>query len=188
MLLQRQYSLWKSANYLVWSIVVWLGIGIAFLNWRAGSVKEDINQKQAELVQLEKQIDQEKNKDVYQKYKMASVILKKENNTNYYGLYKYLESLKDDLEELLKNTNIPNKRFKLTVWKNSVKISLLVPDYNILYRPKTFIKDKNGKSKTVKWIFTNLAEKKFIKQIDINAYKKSPDGNGIIFDLNIKTK
>ena len=177
MLLQRQYSLWKMANNLLWLLIVLFILWFAFFNWRVSSLKSKINQKQAELIKLDNKIDKLKNSGFIKKFRIASVIQEKENSINYYGFYKYLNSVKKDLEQELKKAGVTNNRFKLKISKDKVVISLMVPNYNILYSENSFI-------------FGNLSKKDFIKRISINNYKikKGENVKPVYFDMTLFTK
>jgi len=177
MLLQRQYSLWKLANnLLVWLIFV-LILWATFLNWRASSLENSIKEKQAELVKLTNELTKLENTGFLKKFRIASVIQKKENSINYYGFYKYLNSIKEDLEKMLKTEwNITYNRFKLKIEKDKVKISLMVPSYNSLYSSNSFL-------------FDNISKKDFIKKVSINNYKtKWMNTKFVYFDMTLFTK
>jgi len=108
---------------------------------------------------------------------MADVIYNRENHTNYYSLYEYLLSIKEDIEKLLKKEwftqkNSP-KRFDLKLSDWEINISTVVPNYNYLYS-------------TTGGIFTQLANKSFIEKISIDSYKSTDFG--VFFNMKIKTK
>lgn len=173
MLLQRQYSLWKSVNTLIAFILIWFVIISLFFQWRISNTESNIKKQNASIVNLDvklKSIKEEKN---YKKFTIANFVKKTENNTNYYALYKYLNSIKNTIQKVLKKSGIKTNRFQLSVSKQQVKISTAVPDYNFLYDNKW-------------WIFTMLEKRPFVEKIFVNSYKSA---NWLIyFDIKLKTK
>lgn len=173
MLLQRQYSLWKWTNILIGFCLLWCMIVGLFFQWKVGRVENNIKKTQADIVKQNDNLKTIKWEKEYKRFIMAKFIKENENNTNYYALYAYIKSIKDNIEKLLKKAGFPSSRFKLAVSKQKVTISTVVPSYNSLYNVKW-------------WIFTILEERPFIEKIFVNSYQSK---NWLIyFDINLKTK
>lgn len=174
MILQRQYSLWKSVNiiFIVWIVIMFLSI--IFFKYRIYNLNNDIWKKSVDISKLDEKISIYKKKDVYKKYEMANIILLKENNTNYVALYQYLNKIKNDLFKTMKDAKQKwFSRFKLVVNKWDVSIDTAVPDYKYLYN-------------NTWWLYTLLENKSFITKINVNTYKTQ--NNMIYFNVKLKTK
>jgi len=173
MLLQRQYSLWKWVNILIGIVLIWFVVVSLFFQWKINKTKTITKQKNASIVNLNNKLETLKKDESYKKFNMAKFIEKNENNTNYYALYQYLKSIKDDIQKVLRNAGITKNRFQLSVSKQEVNISTIVPNYNFLYNSNW-------------WLFTMLEKRPFIQKIFVNSYQ-SKDWL-IYFDINLKTK
>ena len=173
MLLQRQYSLWKWVNILIGIVLIWFVVVSLFFQWKINKTKTITKQKNASIVNLNNKLETLKKDEIYKKFKMAKFIEKNENNTNYYALYQYLKSIKDNIQKVLRNAGITKNRFQLSVSKQEVNISTIVPNYNFLYNSNW-------------WLFTMLEKRPFIQKIFVNSYQ-SKDWL-IYFDINLKTK
>ena len=92
-----------------------------------------MKQKNASIVNLNDKLETLKKGESYKKFKMAKFISEKENNTNYYALYQYLKSIKNNIKKILTDAAITKNRFQLSVSKQEVNISTIVPNYNFLY-------------------------------------------------------
>ena len=174
MILQRQYSLWKSVNiiFIVWIVIMFLFI--IFFKYRIYSLNNDIWKKSIDISKLDEKISIYKEKYVYKKYEMANIILSKENNTNYVALYQYLNKIKNDLFKTMKDAKQKwFSRFKLVVNKWDISIDTAVPDYKYLYN-------------NTWWLYTLLENKSFITKINVNSYKTQ--NNMIYFNVKLKTK
>lgn len=184
MILQKQHSLWKALNIFLWVvllIIVWLYFVFQYSIWQKTN---QIQEKQAQIWSLNKDLQNAENNANYKNYKMANIVKSKENNTNYFFLYQYLKTIKLDIKKALEKANISSENFTLTVDKNQVKISAVVPNYNFLYEDKV-------------WILDKLQSKSFVEKIFVNSYKSVDNTDNlnsnnspswISFDLKMETK
>jgi len=173
MLLQRQYSLWKWVNIFTGISLIWFVAVSLFFQWKISKTEAIMKQKNASIVNLNDKLETLKKGESYKKFKMAKFISEKENNTNYYALYQYLKSIKNNIKKILTDAGITKNRFQLSVSKQEVNISTIVPNYNFLYN-------------TTWWLFAMLEKRPFIQKIFVNSYQ-SKDWL-IYFDINLKTK
>jgi len=174
MLIQRQYTLWKLANKILWVWVLWLLLLTLFFNWRISSIKEEINQNNSQILKLNNKVQDIKNSPSYKKFQLANVIQKKENQTNYVVLYTLLKEIKDDLLKTVKSWTYNFDKFSLKISKDNIHISLVVPNFDSLYSSNSMD------------LFGKLDRKDFIKEIFVRNYKVKD--NFVYFDMDIKTK
>jgi len=183
MLLQTQYKWWWNANKLLVLLFILLVVLSLFFKWRIYSIENSIKESNAEIVKLQNNIKDEKNKWLYNKLQIASVISDKENNVNYYALYNYLNNMKNEIINLLWKNTFNYNRFILKISKNKVHMSLMVPSFNSLY----WWAYKNSKWEIVKYnLFEWLDKKPFIESISVESYKVK--WNFVYFDMDLKTK
>lgn len=173
MLLQRQYSLWKWINILMGILLMLFVLLSLFFQWRTNSAESNIKEKNVEIIQINLELDKLYSNEDYKKFNMAKFIKEKENNTNYYALYKYLNNIKNNIKNSLIIKGINQDRFQLAVEDQKVNISTVVPNYNYLYSSGS-------------WLFDELEKKSFIEKIFVNSYQ-SKDWL-IYFDINLDTK
>lgn len=182
MILQKQYSMWKVLNILLWVVLLVIAWLYFFFEYSIWAKKAEISQKHEELTTVKSELNRVKSEPIYRSYQLASVIKSKENNTNYYFLYRYLKRIKLDIQAALKQEDIDSDNFTLAVDKNKVNITATVPNYNFIYESGS-------------WILDKLQSKSFVEKISINSYKtsKSKDWSfsrksPISFDLKLETK
>jgi len=176
MLLQRQYSLWKTVNTLLASAVVFMIILSVWFSLRTSYIEKSIKEANVKLLEINKEIDVIENSWLISKIKMVKMISNKDSKINYAWLYKFLYSIKLTLTKLLKSENITYNRFLLKVDRDKVTVSLMVPSYNNIYIPKSSILE------TIVW-------KNFVKRAEINSYKtKWYNARFVYFDLVLYTK
>jgi len=144
-----------------------------FFQWRTNSAESNIKEKNVEIIQINLELDKLYSNEDYKKFNMAKFIKEKENNTNYYALYKYLNNIKNNIKNSLIIKGINQDRFQLAVEDQKVNISTVVPNYNYLYSSGS-------------WLFDELEKKSFIEKIFVNSYQ-SKDWL-IYFDINLDTK
>lgn len=172
MILQRQFSLWKSFGMLLWISIIIMLWSVLFFKWRIWVNQHTVNQISVKINNIQSKIQNIKNNKLLKKLDMASIIKNKMNNTNYVALYTYLNNLKNQLIKDLDNT-VWYKKFTLSVKQWEVDISTQVANYSDLYANNN-------------WIFNVLKKKPFITQISVNSYKSQ--NNAIYFNLRLKTK
>ena len=172
MILQRQFSLWKSFGMLLWISIIIMLWSVLFFKWRIWVNQHTVNQISVKINNIQSKIQNIKNNKLLKKLDMASIIKNKMNNTNYVALYTYLNNLKNQLIKDLDNT-VWYKKFTLSVKQWEVDISTQVGNYSDLYANNN-------------WIFNVLKKKPFITQISVNSYKSQ--NNAIYFNLRLKTK
>ncbi len=173
MLLQRQYSLWKWVNIIIGVLLLIMFIVGLFFQWKISKKENSINKNNASILNLDNELSKLKEDSNYKKYKMGEYIKKNQNNTNYYALYKYLNSIKKDIKNALTEVGINRDRFYLSVDNQEVNISTIVPNYNFLYN-------------NTWWVFAVLEKRPFIEKINVNSYESKD--NLIYFDINLQTK
>lgn len=173
MLLQRQYWILKIFNvFLILIILLIVSISLYF-HFRINNIENKMKKEQWAVSSLNSNLNNLKKNENYKKFQIGSYIKENENNTNYYSLYKYLNTIKKNIKKSLVQEGINEQRFELAVSQWRVDISTFVPSYNFLYNKKN-------------WVFELLEKKSFIEKIFINSYKS--DNDLIYFDMNLKTK
>jgi len=136
-------------------------------------LEASIKEENVKLANLNKEINNLQNSDEYRVFRNANVILTKENNVNYYALYKFLNMVKQSIAKKLQEKGIKRNRFILKVDKDRVSISLLVPNYNMLA-------DKDSD------FLESITSKSFVKKASIRSYESKD--KFIYFTLELLTK
>jgi predicted negative regulator of RcsB-dependent stress response len=101
MLLQRQYSVWKSINVLIAILIACLILAGIYFKWQSVSLEKQINQEFVKKNKLDEQIHKLQASSLYKKYVLAKIINDKFDNTNYAGLYEYLRKIRDEIKNAL---------------------------------------------------------------------------------------
>jgi predicted negative regulator of RcsB-dependent stress response len=101
MLLQRQYSVWKSINVLIAILIACLILAGIYFKWQSVSLEKQINQEFVKKNKLDEQIHKLQANSLYKKYVLAKIINDKFDNTNYAGLYEYLRKIRDEIKNAL---------------------------------------------------------------------------------------
>ena len=172
MILQRQFSLWKSFGILLWVSIIVMLWSVLFFEWRIWINQQTVGKVSVKISKVQNEIQNIESNKILKKLDMANIIKNKMNNTNYVSLYRYLNKLKNQLVKDLDKT-VWYKKFTLSVRKWEVDISTQVANYSDLYSNDN-------------WIFNVLKKKPFITNISVNSYKSQ--NNAIYFDLRLKTK
>jgi len=174
MLLQRQYSLWKTVNNLLLFLLALLVVLTIYFKVSASYKDRSINDETNRLTNIQNDITKVKQWELYLSYRIADVIKKKENTVNYAALYKYLNVIKSKLESIMNKSVITKNRFILKINKKAIDISLMIPNFDQLYA----------------WwkidLFGDLSKMSFIESISVNQYKVK--GKFVYFDMRLNTK